>query len=207
VRGVVQIEGTVPGDSVVHPISDQEVCGDSLVDVVVEHDGDKLAGAVVWLVGVKGGKRLPLERRYELDIEGCTMRPRTQAVLVGGTLNVRNADKVVHKARFVRQGTRDPLAVARYSDDGQVVPVSAALERPGLVEARCDVHPWSRAWVAVFDQPYFAVTRPDGSFTLDSVPPGKYELVAWHPRLGVVRDTVRVGGGGEASVTLRLKGK
>ncbi|MFL5575897.1 MAG: carboxypeptidase regulatory-like domain-containing protein [Gemmatimonadaceae bacterium] len=206
-RGTVELEGDAPADTVVRPISDQEVCGDSVVTVLVDHDGPRLGGAVVWLVGVKGGKRPPLERRYELDIEGCKMLPRTQAVLAGGTLNVHNADKALHRTRFVLQGTRTPVAVASYSDDGQVVPVSDALARPGLVEASCDVHPWARAWVAVFDQPYFAVTLRDGAFALDSVPPGRYDVVAWHPRLGVVRDTVRVVGGQAAAVTLRLKAR
>lgn len=205
VRGTVEIEGDAPADTVVRPISDQEVCGDSVVDVRVDHDGPRLGGAIVWLGGVKGGKRLPLERRYDLNIEGCSMLPRTQAVLAGGTLNVYNADKALHRARFVRQGTRDAVAMASYSDDGQVVPVSAALARPGLVEVRCDLHPWSRAWVAVFDQPYFAVTLRDGAFALDSVPPGRYDVIAWHPRLGVVKDTVRVVAGQDAVVTLRLK--
>lgn len=207
VRGTVEIEGALSPDSVVHPISDQEVCGDSIVDVLVDHDGARLEGAVVWLADVKTGKRLPLARRYDLSIESCRMLPRTQAVVVGGTLNVSNADRAQHHTRFLRQGTRDPIAFAPYSDEGQVVPVTAALARPGLVEARCDVHPWGRAWVAVFDQPYFAVTARDGGFVLDSVPPGKYTLVAWHPRLGIAKDTVRVGPDGESVVALRLKAR
>lgn len=207
VRGTVEIDGTLSPDSVVRPISDQEVCGDSLTDVAVEHDGSHLEGAVVWLEGVRSGKRLPLARRYDLGIEACRMLPRTQAVLVGGTLNVSNADRAQHRARFLRQGTREPVAFAPYSDEGQIVPVTAALDRPGLIEARCDLHPWGRAWVAVFDQPYFAVSARDGAFSLDSVPPGKYTLVAWHPRLGVARDTVRVSANGEAEVTLRMKAR
>lgn len=205
VRGSVEIDGALPPDSIVRPISDQEVCGDSVVDVAVEHDGPRLEGAVAWLADVRTGKRLPLARRYDLSIEACRMVPRTQAALVGGTLNVSNSDRAQHRARFLRQGTRDPVAVAPYSDEGQVVPVTAALAKPGLVEARCDVHPWGRSWIAVFDQPYFAVTGRDGGFVLDSVPPGKYTLVVWHPRLGVTRDTVRVNANVESVVTLRLK--
>lgn len=206
-RGTVEIDGALPPDSVVRPTSDQEVCGDSLVDVTVDHDGARLDGAVVWLADVRSGKRLPLARRYDLGIESCRMLPRTQAVLVGGTLNVSNSDRAQHRTRFLRQGASEPVAYAQYSDEGQVVPVSTALAKPGVVEARCDLHPWARAWIAVFDQPYFTTTARDGAFALDSVPPGKYTVVAWHPRLGVTRDTVRVGANGEAVVELKLKAK
>lgn len=206
-RGTVEIDGTLSPDSVVRPVGDHEVCGDSLVDVSVDNDGTHLGGAVVWLAGVRSGKRLPIARRYDLSIRQCHMSPRTQAVVVGGALNVSNADRLQHRTRFLRQGTREPVAFAPYSDEGQVVPVTTALERPGLIEARCDLHPWARAWVAVFDHPYFAVSGRDGAFALDSVPPGKYTLVAWHPRLGVTRDTVRVSPEEESAVTLRMKAR
>jgi hypothetical protein len=207
VRGSVELAGDAPPDSVARPTSDQEVCGDSLFVATVEHDGAHLGGVVVWLDGVRRGKRIPLERRFDLAIAGCQMTPRVQAVLAGGALNVHNADALVHRARFLRQGTRDPVETVSYSDEGQVVPIVAPLSRAGLLEVRCDLHPWDRAWVAVFDHPYFRTTDRDGAFTLDSVPPGTYTLVAWHPRLGVVRQKVTVEAGKESAVTVTMKTK
>jgi hypothetical protein len=207
VKGTVELDGDALPDSVARPTSDQEVCGDSLFVHAVDHDGAHLAGAVVWLEGVRRGKRIPLDRRFDLSIDGCQMTPRVQAVLAGGTLNVHNSDPVVHRARFVRQGVRDPVAMASYSDEGQVVPVTTALDKAGLVEVRCDMHPWDRAWVAVFDHPYFATTERDGAFAIDSVPPGAYTLVVWHPRLGVVRQKVTVAAGREAAVTVTMKSR
>lgn len=46
-------------------------------------------------------------------------------------------------------------------------------------QIKCDVHPWMTAYAAVFSHPWFAVTGEDGSFTISSVPPGHYTLVAW----------------------------
>jgi hypothetical protein len=40
------------------------------------------------------------------------------------------------------------------------------------------------AYVGVLDHPYFAVSKPDGSFSIGNLPPGKYTLAAWHERLG-----------------------
>jgi hypothetical protein len=44
----------------------------------------------------------------------------------------------------------------------------------------------------VFDHPYFAVTSRDGSFSIDSIPPGTYTLYVWHERYGVKERDVRV---------------
>ncbi|HET7622969.1 MAG TPA: carboxypeptidase regulatory-like domain-containing protein, partial [Gemmatimonadaceae bacterium] len=62
----------------------------------------------------------------------------------------------------------------------------------GLVDVHSDRYPWSRAWIRVFDHPYFAVTNRDGIFTIDSVPPGNYTLMMWEPRLGKRERNVHV---------------
>ncbi len=48
------------------------------------------------------------------------------------------------------------------------------------------------------DNPYYAVTGPDGAFTIAEVPPGDYTLVAWHPQAGTAL---------EQKVTVTAKGK
>lgn len=37
------------------------------------------------------------------------------------------------------------------------------------------------------EHPYHAVTDEDGAFLLTDVPPGSYDLIAWHPGLGYQR--------------------
>jgi hypothetical protein len=41
-----------------------------------------------------------------------------------------------------------------------------------------------KSYVGVLGHPFYAVTGPDGSFSLKGVPPGKYTLVAWHEKFG-----------------------
>ena len=41
---------------------------------------------------------------------------------------------------------------------------------PGLVIVHDADHAWPRAFIAVFDDPYFAVTGPDGKFAIEGVP-------------------------------------
>jgi hypothetical protein len=49
----------------------------------------------------------------------------------------------------------------------------------------CDIH-HERAFIAVFDHPYFAVTGVNGSFKFQAkLRPGVYTLVTWHERLGI----------------------
>ena len=52
-------------------------------------------------------------------------------------------------------------------------------------------------YVQVFDHPYFTVTSNDGSFKIDNVPAGTYEVVAWQEKFKdkTVSHTVTVGDG------------
>ena len=42
------------------------------------------------------------------------------------------------------------------------------------------MHPWMVAYVHVMEHPYFAITGPDGAFTLRGLPPGDYEVTTLH---------------------------
>ncbi len=57
---------------------------------------------------------------------------------------------------------------------------------------KCDVHPWMTAYVGVFANPFFSVTGTDGKFTISGLPPGTYEITAWHEKLGTQTATVTV---------------
>ena len=43
------------------------------------------------------------------------------------------------------------------------------------------------AEILVVSHPYYAVTDESGKFELTAVPPGQYEIVAWHEGWGVAR--------------------
>jgi hypothetical protein len=53
--------------------------------------------------------------------------------------------------------------------------------RAGLVHLRCNGgHVWMNAEMVVVPHPYYAVTDESGRFELTDVPPGTYQIVAWH---------------------------
>lgn len=200
ITGRVLVKGRVRRDSVMAEVPDTGWCRASRRVTLVEGTGDRVAGAIVWLEGVHAGKPLPAVRRYDLTTRHCQARPMTQAAIAGGTLDVQSLDPVAHRTRFTQGGAT--IDVVDQSDAGQVVPTAAVLAHPGLVVVRCDVHPATHAWIRVFDQPYFTVTRRDGGFAIDSVPPGDYTLAVWQPSLGERDTTIHVAARRAASPTV-----
>ena len=171
----------------------------------------------MWISGISSGKALPLEKRADLASEDCGLDPRIVAVTVGSTIDVYNDDAVLHRLVFAGPAS-DSGVTMPFFNTGQVVASERLAKRVGLVDVRCTIHPWSRATIAVFDQPYFAVTDEKGRFSMDSVPPGAYTLMIWRPdlakpiarpiRLSADQTTnLSIGDGGSAQAQNEPSGK
>lgn len=138
--------------------------------------------AIVYLENIQQGRALPAgtPRRFELSAAACELSPRLIVATAGGTLNLSNALGAVHRVTFTFEGLKNPMLRVPFSHSGQVVPSERVLAVPGVVEVASDQDPSVRARILVVEHPY-AVATSDGSFTLDSVPPGNYSLVALTP--------------------------
>lgn len=202
--GSVDFEGTTPVAEVVRPSVDQPVCGNSLVLKNAALSGTRVGGAVVWLTDIRSGKAFPLERRFDLTNDSCTLDPFVQVIPTGSTLNVGNDDRVMQTNRFINVGTGQILGIAPFNDDGEVVPVDRFKE-PAEVEVVSEQHPWTHAWIAVLDHPYFTQSAANGSFTIGEIPAGKYRIRAWHPALGYADDSVTVPAGQQVNVAIRIR--
>lgn len=205
VQGRVTLAGDAPPDTTVRPDPAlARPCGATLVDRAVAHRGPLVEGAVVWLADVTSGKAPRGPRRQELTLERCVLQPRVAAMPAGATLNVKGRDPLSLRLRATAWPAGDTRATWRMTDAGQVVPDDRVLADAGTLEVRGESLPWVRAWLLVFDQPYYATTDAAGAFTLDSVPAGRYTLVAWHPRLGRVEQAVTVTAGQAVAAEVAL---
>jgi hypothetical protein len=204
IAGTIKLDGAPRKDSV--PVTvDQPVCGKMAEGPVVASDKG-LSNSVVWIADMKTGKPLPVSKRIDLSSEDCVVDPRVQAAVVSTTVNVTNDDKLLHKLVFMPVGTSDTLTKMPFFNAGQVVASERLAKKSGIVEVRCALHPWTHAYIAVFDHPYFAVTGSDGSFKIDSLPPGTYKVMVWHEGAGKpVEQQVVVAGGGAAKLDVAMK--
>jgi hypothetical protein len=202
--GTVDFDGPIPGDSVITLTADQPGCGTTITNRLVENSGTRIGGAVVWITDIRSGKPLPIPRRFELVNEGCMINPRVQAVFAPGTLNVTSEDIAMHRDRIINVGTGETEAIAPFNDNGEVVPFDRLLDKTAQLEVICDLHPFAKAHILVFDHPYFTMSEKSGAFAIDDIPPGTYHVKAWHPRLGVTEQTITVSAGQPVAVALKL---
>ncbi|HZK78919.1 MAG TPA: carboxypeptidase regulatory-like domain-containing protein [Gemmatimonadaceae bacterium] len=202
--GTVDYDGVIPADSVISVPVDQVGCGPTITEHAVDHNGTRIGGVVVWITDIRTGKPLPIPRRFELLNSDCVLNPRLQAVIAPGTLNMSSEDVAMHRNHIIDVATGDLVGLAPFNDNGEVIPFDHLLDKPAELEITCELHPWSKAYILVFDHPYFAMTSSSGAFSIDDVPPGTYHVRAWHPSLGLSDQTVTIVAGQPASLALKL---
>ena len=117
-----------------------------------------------------------------IDQKNCEFVPYSTAIHQDQVLKFTSSDPVnhnVHTASFQNLGIN------------QMVPPGGALDQKFVAERRpipltCDIHPWMKGFIMVFDHPFFAVTGADGSFEIQGVPAGAQNFVLWQETVGYV---------------------
>jgi len=121
------------------------------------------------------------------------------AVVVGTTIAFPNDDKVFHNVFSLSQAASFDLGLYK-SGASKLVTV----ERAGVVNVYCNIHPNMAANVLVLENQHFAVTNSDGTFSIEGVPAGRYPIVGWQASGETYRGEVTVAPGSPAEVTIEL---
>jgi plastocyanin len=156
-------------------------------DVVTGPNGG-LANVVVYVKSGLGHYRYPAPQTpVVLDQKNCMYTPHVLAVMVGQPFSVANNDPTMHNVHVMARHNR------QWSSSQPVgsAPLKSTFERPEFaIPVLCNIHPWMRAYVFAFNQPYFAVTGTSGTFAIKDLPPGTYTIEAWHEPNQTLDETV-----------------
>ncbi len=204
VAGKVAFEGTPPvrgpivmsGTPECHSMHSSQV----LDEKVIVNPNGTLKNCFVY-VNVPGTYPPPAEKAV-IDQVGCIYVPHIMGVQTGQELEIKNSDEFLHNVHFIpRENEEKNIGMPRPMSKTQVFPYPEV-----MIKFKCEVHPWMSAWVGVLNHPFFAVTGDDGAFDIPNVPPGTYDCVVWHEKLGEKRASITVATGQAASVEFTYQG-
>jgi plastocyanin len=165
----------------------------------------RFAGVVMYLQPVGGtaalrgagpSRRAPTPALRQRDER---FSPHVLPILTGTTVEFPNDDDVFHNVFSLSSAkTFDLGRYARGSSRSVNFPTA------GVVQVFCHIHADMNGIVLVLDNPYFVVPDSSGRFVLDGIPPGAYQLVAWHERVRPMSTPVRIDAGRATPVRIRI---
>ena len=139
------------------------------------------------------------EPRARINQQNQTFVPHVLAIVAGTTVDFPNSDRTYHNV-FSLSKTRS-FDLGRYAAGRSK---SVRFDQPGVVRVFCDIHSHMSAFILVFSHRYFAVTDDEGRYRIDNIPPGSYNVVAWHESLPSEMRKVSVPDGGETDLNFTL---
>jgi len=203
IEGVVKFKGVAPQPKKIQISKDKDVCGKTAKtdESLIVNNGD-IENAVVYITDIEKG--IPLTpREVKLDQKDCDYHPHVLAFPAGSTLEVINPDGILHNIHsYSKINSPFNFAQPKFKKT-----LSVKVEKPEVINVKCDVHDWMNGWLFSAANPYYSVTDTHGNYKLTDVPAGTYSVTVWHETLGTVSQKVTVKPGQETKVVFELAKK
>ena len=167
-----------------------------------------LKDTVIALTNVKKGKPFPKKMQI-FHIDRCRANNYVIGIKNSENILIENTDPVQHEI-----ATYEVRNI--YSDQTSnrpVIPkssqVRSAFVRQDAEEftIKCNLHPFLQTHGYLVKNPYYAVTDSNGSFSIKDIPPGTYEVVAWHTYIPEKKGTVIIKTASETKFDFEFNGK
>ena len=145
--------------------------------------------------GIKEGKAAP-KKDLVMDNVGCRFEPLVGITYVKSNYIIKNSDPLLHNTslgKWVREGVRRTVYNLALPFKDQVIKKPNRVA--GLINVKCDAHPWMRATIYSSRHPYVALTDANGNFEIKDIPPGKYKVRVWHEGFEDIVNDVEVKAG------------
>jgi plastocyanin len=161
-----------------------------------------------FIVYIKGpvGTNNPVapEKHVEVRTEKVSQHhavfvPHVLPIVKGTTVEWPNNDDIYHNVFSYSEARPFDLGLFKAPE---VKPVT--FDTPGRVDVFCSIHASMSCVVLVLENPFFASTNDKGVYVITNVPPGTYQLEAWHERLPCQRRQITVPENGEVKADFTL---
>jgi hypothetical protein len=208
ITGTVKLDGTAPHMRGIDMSKDPycvkaNAANPAHMETYVVGSGGGLANVALYIDGWSGqGDVVTTVPIY--DQKNCMYTPHVLGLDVTQTFKVVTSDQTAHNIHPLP----NPMINVGWnqSQPPGAPPIEKSWKNPEVIPVQCNIHPWMHGFFVVVKGPY-AVTKDDGSFTIENVPPGSYTVKAWHEPDETQTQKVTVASGQAATANFSFKAK
>ena len=181
-------DGTPPERKKLKVDKDVDCCGkfDIRDESLMVGEGGGLGNVYVYVrtrdVAICPELEAAVPKRVELDNRDCIFSTHCMSIWYEKQeFYIFNSDPVAQNVAFSPLG--DVPANIVLPVDGNATH-KFARKQSIPVPIACNYHPWESAYILPRDNPYVAITKLDGTFTIPKLPAGELEFQVWHEKAG-----------------------
>ncbi len=192
---MISVKGN-PECAVLHP-------GGNVASEELVVNGGNLQNVFVYVKeGLEGYSFEPPAVPVTIENKTCVYVPHVSGLQVNQPVILLNQDPTLHNIHSYSKNSKPWNLGLPFQGMKQ----TKKFEAPEvMVTLKCDVHPWMIGYVGVLPHPYFAVSDASGEFEIKNLPPGEYMLEAWHEKLGVQSQKIKIEPQETKSISLSFK--
>ena len=227
ISGIVKFTGQVPPPVSINLKNEKnpEFClenahpnaqGELLIHHVEVKDGN-LKDVVVFIQDIEHGKSWE-NKPLEIHFKDCQAFPKVAVIrkapkkITRNMVAIENYDAgVLHnpKGFSIGENTRKIFFKKWLLNKGARVDVTKSLQfikrkRDSHFYIECEQHLWMSVSSRVVWNPYHDISKEDGSFKIDEIPPGHYKIILWHPYVGEKTLEIDISSGSNTQLDLTL---
>ena len=167
-----------------------------------------LKDTIIHLANVEKGK--PFSPKMQtFHIDRCRANRYVIGARNGENILVENTDPIQHEIATyeVRNIYSDQTSNRPLPEKSSQVRSIFVREGANEFIIKCNLHPFLQTHAYLVQNPYYAVSDSEGNFSIENVPPGTYEVIAWHPFIPEQRGTITIPKKGEANLNFDFRGE
>jgi hypothetical protein len=217
VTGTVQFSGELPAPTSfeLRRYPNQVYCGAlsdgsgyRLLREVFVGTQQGLKDVIVTIESIEKGKPFEFtETKLEANI--CQFVPFVSVMREHHPLTVTNLDPVSHDLQIYERD-REHVFIMFHRPSLTKSGTSDVVRFTGSrrdISMQCGMHPYMQGHGLAVENPYYAITGLEGTFTIKDLPAGTYRIKAWHPTLGEKEQGVTVAANGTTSLGFSFEAK
>jgi plastocyanin len=147
----------------------------------------------VYIDAIPGKKFDHPAQHVSVDQQNLIFLPHTVVILQGTTVDFLNHDNVAHNVYWPSidgdKKLRHSMTIVSPNQKK-----SFEFDNLGVAQILCNLHPDMIGYIVVVPTPYFALTGPDGTFSIKDVPAGTYTLKTWSEDGKATSQTITAAG-------------
>jgi plastocyanin len=132
--------------------------------------------------------------------KGAVFDPHVLPVVAGTTVEWPNNDQIFHNVFSYSDAKSFDLGLYKGNPEDKRI----TFDKAGRVDVFCSIHANMHCVVLVLENPYFAIADDKNHYSISNVPPGTYQLTAWHERMPAQTKEITVPASGEVKADFVL---